>query len=255
MIGNVKDTPNRLIGWSLRMVSDGLSSNSRRDEELGPESQWNFFWNRNPHPVATLARVRCPIALIHSSEDVAYPIHYSEERLDLFYLPDIEAKIHTIDSAPYVGNVTLARGVAGIVIPAAQPRVKSPFLAVLVAVGFREGCLGDLYNGVTINLVPIPLSPATNGVEADLEICCRQRNRTGRRPYERVQESESSSNELSVERDNQGTGSREAPSCCARQTAMNERPGRKTCLSDPDLQGRRESETKRRNGSQRDSAT
>lgn len=65
-----------------------------------------FFLNRFPLPVSSLARIRSPIALVHCSEDIAYPIEDSEELLELLRRADLDAKLHSIAGAPHFGNVT-----------------------------------------------------------------------------------------------------------------------------------------------------
>ncbi|KAJ6566062.1 Alpha/Beta hydrolase protein [Mycena capillaripes] len=65
-----------------------------------------FFLNREPHSVETLACVGCPVALVHCSEDIAYPIHHAEELLDLMQSAGVDAQLLSIDGAPHYGNVT-----------------------------------------------------------------------------------------------------------------------------------------------------
>ncbi|KAJ7144471.1 Alpha/Beta hydrolase protein [Mycena epipterygia] len=65
-----------------------------------------FFLNRFPHPVSTLSRIRSPISLVHCSEDIAYPVDYSEELLELLRHADLDAKLYSIPGAPHFGNVT-----------------------------------------------------------------------------------------------------------------------------------------------------
>ncbi|KAJ6545683.1 Alpha/Beta hydrolase protein [Mycena capillaripes] len=65
-----------------------------------------FFLNRKPHSVETLARVGCPVALVHCSEDIAYPRHHAEELLDLMKSAGVDAQLLTIDGAPHFGNIT-----------------------------------------------------------------------------------------------------------------------------------------------------
>jgi pimeloyl-ACP methyl ester carboxylesterase len=65
-----------------------------------------FFVNRTPHSIEELARIRCPVALVHCSADVAYPIKYTEAVQDLLYRAGIDARILTIEGAAHNGNVT-----------------------------------------------------------------------------------------------------------------------------------------------------
>ncbi|KAJ7617171.1 Alpha/Beta hydrolase protein [Roridomyces roridus] len=111
-----------------------------------------FFLNRFPLPKSQLERIRAPIALVHCSDDVAYPISYSEELLTSLRSAQLDARIYTIEGAPHFGNVThvketntmlydfvLSNLTPGIAIPAAQSGVKSPFAADLMAFGLEEG--------------------------------------------------------------------------------------------------------------------
>ncbi|KAJ6556330.1 Alpha/Beta hydrolase protein [Mycena capillaripes] len=65
-----------------------------------------IYLNREPHSVEILARVRCPVALVHCSEDIVYQIHHTEELLDLMQRAGVDAELYTIDGAPHYGNVT-----------------------------------------------------------------------------------------------------------------------------------------------------
>lgn len=67
-----------------------------------------FFLNRSPPSIAQLAplRGRCPIAMIHCSEDVAYPIEYAEESLELCHKAGVDATLESIEGAPHFGNIT-----------------------------------------------------------------------------------------------------------------------------------------------------
>jgi pimeloyl-ACP methyl ester carboxylesterase len=65
-----------------------------------------FYMNRNPHSVESLARIRCPVAIIHCSEDIAYPIHHAEELLNMMLCAGINARLVSIEDAPHCGNIT-----------------------------------------------------------------------------------------------------------------------------------------------------
>ncbi|KAJ6592575.1 Alpha/Beta hydrolase protein [Mycena capillaripes] len=65
-----------------------------------------IFLNRKPHSVEILARVRCPVALVHCSEDIVYQIHHAEELLDVMQRAGVDAELYTIDGAPHYGNAT-----------------------------------------------------------------------------------------------------------------------------------------------------
>ncbi|KAJ7459240.1 Alpha/Beta hydrolase protein [Mycena latifolia] len=109
-----------------------------------------FFVNRHPHAVSTLERVRCPVVLVHCGADIAYPIEYSQELLDLLRRAGLDAKIAVVEGAPHFGNVTHPKEVnallynfvlsnsSGLDIPAARPSVESPFLADLIKFGLED---------------------------------------------------------------------------------------------------------------------
>lgn len=65
-----------------------------------------FFLNRPPHPVKSLARIECPVALVHCSEDIAYPIHHAQELLNLMQSAGIDPQFLTLDGAPHYGIIT-----------------------------------------------------------------------------------------------------------------------------------------------------
>ncbi|KAJ7768145.1 Alpha/Beta hydrolase protein [Mycena maculata] len=136
-------------------ISDAMRNWNPADFDSLHTVTVKFFLDLDPHPLADLARIRGPIALIHCSEDIAYPLHYCEEFLDLLHRAGLDAKIYIIDGAPHLGNVThwretnallhdfLVDNSAGMVIPSAEPRVESPFHAALLRAGLQEGDSDD----------------------------------------------------------------------------------------------------------------
>ncbi|KAJ6587276.1 Alpha/Beta hydrolase protein [Mycena sp. CBHHK59/15] len=109
-----------------------------------------FFTNRDPHPVSSLSRVRCPITLIHCSADVAYPIEYCNELLELMKSAQLDVNVQVIDGAPHFGSVThpkemnallfefVMRHSGGMDVPPAQAVVVSPFYEDLVKHGLLK---------------------------------------------------------------------------------------------------------------------
>ncbi|KAF7346998.1 AB hydrolase-1 domain-containing protein [Mycena venus] len=97
-----------------------------------------FFLNRESHSVSTLARIRCPVALVHCSEDIAYPIHHAQELLGLMQSAGVDTQLLTIDGAPHYGNVThfketnkllykfLLASSKGMTVPPVPASVESP---------------------------------------------------------------------------------------------------------------------------------
>ncbi|KAJ7862991.1 Alpha/Beta hydrolase protein [Mycena leptocephala] len=98
-----------------------------------------FFVNRTPHSIEELARIRCPVALVHCSADVAYPIKYTEAVQDLLYRAGIDAR----SSRSKVQRTTATLRIQTIFsifadLPPVPATVESPFLADLVAFGLLE---------------------------------------------------------------------------------------------------------------------
>ncbi|KAJ7175062.1 Alpha/Beta hydrolase protein [Mycena crocata] len=107
-----------------------------------------FFMD--PPPTAeSLARIRCPVALVHCGADMAYPIAYTEERRDLLQTAGVDAKISVIEGAPHAGNAThpketntmlcefVLANSPGLDIPPPRASVKSPFLEALLECGLK----------------------------------------------------------------------------------------------------------------------
>ncbi|KAF8147910.1 Alpha/Beta hydrolase protein [Mycena galopus ATCC 62051] len=109
-----------------------------------------FFLNHEPFSISTLARIRCPVALVHCSEDISYPIHHAQELLNLMQSAGVDAQLLIIDQAPHYGNVThiketnellykfLLASSNSMTIPPVPPSVESPFLAELLQLGLQK---------------------------------------------------------------------------------------------------------------------
>ncbi|KAJ7838530.1 Alpha/Beta hydrolase protein [Mycena olivaceomarginata] len=93
--------------------------------------------------LSAFARIRCPVSLVHGSEDIVYPPSCAEDLLALLRVANIDATIHTLEGAPHFGNIThqnethtllydfiLANSSAAD-IPPAPTFVQSPFEAEL----------------------------------------------------------------------------------------------------------------------------
>ncbi|KAJ7818058.1 Alpha/Beta hydrolase protein [Mycena olivaceomarginata] len=110
----------------------------------------NFFLNCPPHPVESLGRIHCPVAAVHCSEDLPYPIHHAQKLLNLLQSASVDTQLFTIDDAPHYGNVThfeetndllyefLLTNLKGTTLPPVPPSVESPFLADLVRLGLHQ---------------------------------------------------------------------------------------------------------------------
>ncbi|KAJ7885029.1 Alpha/Beta hydrolase protein [Mycena leptocephala] len=109
-----------------------------------------FFLNREPHPISALECIRCPIALVHCSEDIVYPRAYADELLSHLRSANLNATLYSIEGAPHFGNVTHANEMNTLLyefvlanssardIPAAPASVESPFLEELAEFGLLE---------------------------------------------------------------------------------------------------------------------
>lgn len=65
-----------------------------------------FFIHRKPHPRDTLAKVRCPVLLVHCGGDIAYPFHYATELADALKGAGVDVTVRAIPDACHFGSVT-----------------------------------------------------------------------------------------------------------------------------------------------------
>lgn len=65
-----------------------------------------FFVDRKPHPRDILARIQCPINLIHCGGDIAYQMNYVEELRDALQGAGRNVRVSQIADAPHFGCVT-----------------------------------------------------------------------------------------------------------------------------------------------------
>ncbi|KAI4516996.1 Alpha/Beta hydrolase protein [Schizophyllum commune] len=67
----------------------------------------NFFICRSPHPRDALARIRCPVQIIHCEGDIAYPLEYAQELRDHLQAAGVDVRLSSIGrDAPHFGSVT-----------------------------------------------------------------------------------------------------------------------------------------------------
>jgi dipeptidyl aminopeptidase/acylaminoacyl peptidase len=59
-----------------------------------------FLNERKSHSLDALARIRCPVRLIHGEADVAYSVAYSEKFLDNLQEAGLDAVMHIVPDAP-----------------------------------------------------------------------------------------------------------------------------------------------------------
>ncbi|EIM92308.1 alpha/beta-hydrolase [Stereum hirsutum FP-91666 SS1] len=65
-----------------------------------------FFTKREPHCRENLMKVKCPILLIHSGADIAYPLEYLEELHASLKDANVDARITHIPNSPHFSCVT-----------------------------------------------------------------------------------------------------------------------------------------------------
>ncbi|KAJ4483868.1 Alpha/Beta hydrolase protein [Lentinula aciculospora] len=59
------------------------------------------YINRKSHPKSTLARINCPVKLVHGDDDVAYPVSYAEKFLRRLEEAGVEASLFEVTGAPH----------------------------------------------------------------------------------------------------------------------------------------------------------
>eukprot|EP00914_Ancora_sagittata_P013104 GHVO01025532.1.p1 GENE.GHVO01025532.1~~GHVO01025532.1.p1 ORF type:complete len:339 (+),score=41.52 GHVO01025532.1:79-1095(+) len=85
--------PNSMKNWNASHLEDYRLSTL------------DIFLNRRPHTVEELRNIKVPVKLIHGLEDVAYPLEYTQEFLDLLKKAGIDASLEVIHGASHFGCV------------------------------------------------------------------------------------------------------------------------------------------------------
>ncbi|KAJ6506902.1 Alpha/Beta hydrolase protein [Mycena sanguinolenta] len=65
-----------------------------------------YLEDQAPPDASALARVRCPVLLLHCSTDLAYTLESAEELLATLRAAHVDAKLEVLEGAPHMGNVT-----------------------------------------------------------------------------------------------------------------------------------------------------
>ncbi|KAJ6586017.1 Alpha/Beta hydrolase protein [Mycena capillaripes] len=104
-----------------------------------------FVRSRTQYPPSALARIRCPVLLVHCSEDIVYPLSHADELLKYLQSAKIDARLCILEGAPHFGNVTHPNETNTLLydfvitncveadLPTAPAGVESPFLTALAA--------------------------------------------------------------------------------------------------------------------------
>ncbi|TRM62933.1 Alpha/Beta hydrolase protein [Schizophyllum amplum] len=109
-----------------------------------------FFVSREPHPRETLARIQCPVHIMHCEADIAYPIEYAQQLENNLRAADVDVHLSSIGrQAPHFGSIThpdlvnplihesVKRSVRGP-LPPSPESVSSPFEETLVKCGLND---------------------------------------------------------------------------------------------------------------------
>ena len=67
-----------------------------------------YFLDRAPHPIEVLRNIKCPITLVQSGADIAYPIELTQELLARLEEAGVDARIKVVKDAPHFATVTHA---------------------------------------------------------------------------------------------------------------------------------------------------
>ncbi|KAJ6453349.1 Alpha/Beta hydrolase protein [Mycena sanguinolenta] len=65
-----------------------------------------YLQNQKAHAVAHLARIQCPVLLLHCNGDVIYTRESAEELMALLRSAGVDARLDVLEGAPHYGNVT-----------------------------------------------------------------------------------------------------------------------------------------------------
>ncbi|KAK7047998.1 AB hydrolase-1 domain-containing protein [Favolaschia claudopus] len=110
-----------------------------------------FHLNQPIYTFEMLRRIRCPMLLVHCSEDFVYPRIHAEELLNLLRTANVDVKLETIEGAPHWGNVTHPDETNTLLynfvtdhcnasdLPLPPDVVESPFSEELARHGFQDG--------------------------------------------------------------------------------------------------------------------
>ncbi|KAF7349769.1 Alpha/beta hydrolase [Mycena sanguinolenta] len=123
-----------------------------------------YLENQAPQDASALARVRCPVLLLHCSADLAYTLESAEELLSTLRAANVDAKLDVLEGAPHMGNVTHPTQVNVFLydfisahcpvssLPQAPTSVQSPFLEELTAFGLLEDEDAEMENSIQTSL-------------------------------------------------------------------------------------------------------
>ncbi|KAJ7150140.1 Alpha/Beta hydrolase protein [Mycena crocata] len=108
----------------------------------------DFFTLRTAQTPAAVSKVRCPVKLIHCGADIAYAVEYTAEVQQLLQENGVDVQLVEVPGAVHFGNVSNPKEInahihdsviqnsPGMIIPAAQASVVSPFTAALMKAGY-----------------------------------------------------------------------------------------------------------------------
>ncbi|KAF7333283.1 Alpha/beta hydrolase [Mycena sanguinolenta] len=108
-----------------------------------------YLQNQKPHAAADLARIRCPVLLLHCNGDIVYTRESAEELLALLRSVHVDARLDILEGAPHYGNVTHANKANAMLydfvlanapedLPESPNSPRSPFLEQFAAFGLTD---------------------------------------------------------------------------------------------------------------------
>ncbi|KAJ6453388.1 Alpha/Beta hydrolase protein, partial [Mycena sanguinolenta] len=108
-----------------------------------------YLQNQKPHVAADVARIQCPVLLLHCNGDVIYTRESAEELLALLQSAGVDATLDVLEGAPHYGNVTHSNKANAILydfvvanalsdLPDSPTSPQSPFLEQFAGFGLSD---------------------------------------------------------------------------------------------------------------------
>ncbi|KNZ81360.1 hypothetical protein J132_01218 [Termitomyces sp. J132] len=115
--------------------------------EEGQIATVDFFTEKMDYSTEKLGRIQCSVKLIHCSEDIAYPLHHTEELLQRLVDAGVDVELEVVSDAPHFGTVTNAIEINSLLhdflmkqttsdVPLPLEEVTSPYQSMLIAEGW-----------------------------------------------------------------------------------------------------------------------
>ena len=95
-----------LPSLTTRIYPQALKNRSLKNLDDFRAISVNFFVDRKAHPIETLAKVKCPVHLIHCGGDIAYPLEFVTELQQAMQKAGVDVHVSIVPDAPRFGPVT-----------------------------------------------------------------------------------------------------------------------------------------------------